>query len=289
MVIMPKPYQTRLNDILAVMVSYQVGLAASETFTSLTDCLKAHKLSMDIVVYDNSREPISMGDYATCRNWFITYIHDQSNSGVSKAYNTAFSIARKKRKKWILLLDQDTRFPINALHSYIDSLTAHPGEHLFAPALLVGQKMISPCRYYFKRGFHLKSSSPGIHSIRHKTILNSGMCISADAFEKNNGYNDKIRLYFSDLDFIERYAKLFNSFCLIDMQCMHNHGHDNGNFDNTISRFRLYCEGARQSSHNAWDFIILFIMLSFRSLGYSVRHRSFAFVAIFARYFLQKT
>jgi len=285
---MMNSYQTTLNDILAVMVAYNADLSESETFTSLTDCLITYNLSMDIVVYDNSLKPVSLGDFATCENWLITYVHDKSNSGVSKAYNTAFSFAQKNNKKWILLLDQDTIFPVKAIPAYIEALTAHPSEHLFVPALVVGQKLISPCRYYFKRGFRLKDISPGIHSIQHKTILNSGICISASAFQKLNGYNDKIRLYFSDLDFIERYSRLFGSFCLIDLQCSHKHDCDSGDFENISNRFRLYCEGARQSSHNVRSLIIFFIMLFFRSIKYSIRYHSNIFIVIFLRYFVLK-
>jgi rhamnosyltransferase len=285
---MLNPYQSKLNEILAVMVSYKVGLSKSETFTSLTDCLKAHDLFMEIIVYDNSPEAASLVDISSNENWSIIYVHDKTNPGVSKAYNTAFSFARGKNKKWILLLDQDTSFPENALPAYIESLTAYPCEYLFAPALLANQKMISPCRYYFKRGFRLKNSSPGIHSIQHKTILNSGMCISVKAFEELNGYNERIRLYFSDLDFIERYGRLFSSFCLIDLRCNHKHDNDSGDIENVSDRFRLYCEGARQSSQDLGGIVIYSVMLLFRSIKYSVRYKTNIFISIYLRSYILK-
>src|ERR1700743_364915 len=100
------------ETLLAVIVLNKTRLEDSKTFASLTACLKASSLQLDLLIYDNSPEynPDSVSGFP---NWKITYMADTSNSGVSKAYNCAASLALASKKQWLLLFDQDTSFPLN--------------------------------------------------------------------------------------------------------------------------------------------------------------------------------
>ena len=165
-------YRSNVNDTLAVLVLYETRLEHCESFLSLSKNLKNSGSKMDIVVYDNSPEP-AYEKKASFDNWNIHYIHDGSNPGVSKAYNEGFKIGKELNKKWLLLLDQDTTFPQDALIKYFDAMNSYKNSVLFAPVLIVNNKIYSPSRYYLKRGFHLKSIKVGFNTIRNKTLLNS--------------------------------------------------------------------------------------------------------------------
>jgi len=242
---------------------------------------------MDILVYDNSPEPAYVKENSF-KNWKIHYIHDRSNPGVSKAYNEGFKIGKELNKKWLLLLDQDTTFPKDALIKYFDAMDYYKNSVLFAPVLRVNNKIYSPSRYYLKRGFHLKTIKMGLNTIRNKTLLNSGMCISLAAFEKIGGFNEKVKLYFSDFNFIDRYRRHYTNFIVLDTICEHKmFTIENKNTQSQLRRFIYFCEGARNSSINFVDFCIYFSFALLRAIKLSITFRSFGFIMVFFHNFLK--
>jgi len=258
-----------------------------ESFLSLSKNLKNSGSKMDIVAYDNSPEP-SYENKACFENWNIHYIHDRLNPGVSKAYNEGFKIGKELNKKWLLLLDQDTIFPQDALIKYFDAMNSHKNSVLFAPVLIVNNKIYSPSRYYLKRGFHLKSIKVGLNTIRNKTLLNSGMCISLAAFEKIGGFNEKVKLYFSDLNFIDKYRRHYTGFIVLDTICEHKmFTIENKNGQSQLRRFIYFCEGARNSSNNCVDFCIYFSFAFLRAIKLSITFKKFGFILVFFHNFLK--
>lgn len=280
-------YRSKVNDTLAVLVLYEKRLEHCESFLSLSKNLKNSGSMMDIVVYDNSPEPVYEKE-ASFDNWNIHYIQDRSNPGVSKAYNEGFKIGKELNKKWLLLLDQDTTFPQDALIKYFDAMDYYKNSVLFAPVLIANNKMYSPSRYYLKRGFLLKSINAGLNTIRNKTLLNSGMCISLAAFEKIGGFNEKIKLYFSDFNFIDRYRRHYTGFIVLDTICEHNmFTLENKNVDSQLKRFMYFCEGARNSGDNCIDFCIYFSYAFLRSIKLSITFKTFGFILVFFHNFLK--
>ncbi|MCX9026379.1 MAG: glycosyltransferase [Candidatus Methanoperedens sp.] len=269
------------------MVLYETRLEHCESFLSLSKNLKNSGSKMDIIVYDNSPKPVYEKE-ARFENWIIHYIHDRSNPGVSKAYNEGFKIGKELNKKWLLLLDQDTTFPQDALAKYFDAMNSYKNSVLFAPVLMLNDKIYSPSGYYLKRGFHLKSINAGFNSIKNRTLLNSGMCISLAAFEKIGGFNEKIKLYFSDYNFIDKYRRHFVSFIVVDTICEHKmFTIENKNAESLLNRFMYYCEGARNSSENYTDFSLYFSFAFLRAIKLSITFKTFGFIKIFYIHFLK--
>lgn len=280
-------YRSMINDTLAVLVLYETRLEHSKSFMSLSKNLENFGSRMDIVIYDNSPEPVYEKE-ASFENWNIHYIHDRSNPGVSKAYNEGFKIGKKLDKKWLLLLDQDTIFPEDALMKYFKAMDSYKNSVLFAPILTINNEIYSPSRYYLKRGFHLKTINVGLNMIRNKTLLNSGMCISLAAFEKTGDFNEKVKLYFSDHNFIDRYRRHFTSFIVVDTICKHNmFTIKNKNVQSQLKRFIYFCEGARNSVDNCIDFSIYFSYALLRSIKLSITFKTFGFIMVFFHNFLK--
>ncbi len=280
-------YQSMINDTLAVLVLYETKLEHSESFISLSKNLENPGSKMDIVVYDNSPEAVYEKE-ASFENWNIHYIHDRSNPGVSKAYNEGFKIGKKLNKKWLLLLDQDTTFPEDALIKYFEAMDFYENSVLFALILTVNNRIYSPSRYYLKRGFHLKSINAGLNTIRNRTLLNSGMCISLSAFEKIGGFNEKVRLYFSDHNFIDRYRRHFTNFIVVDTICEHKmFTVENKNAHSQLRRFMYFCEGARNSSDIFTDFCIYFSFAFLRAIKLSIAFKTLGFISVFFHNFVQ--
>jgi rhamnosyltransferase len=279
-----------IDQVIAVIVLYRTDLLRSQTFTSLGKSLHDLNAVLDLVIYDNSPEKNAYVDASSLVPWRIHYIHDPSNPGVSKAYNEGFKLGRTLDKCWLLLLDQDTWFPPDALATYAQATAETPDCALFAPMLVAdGGSLLSPCTYRFKRGFTIADSSqvkPGRQTLINRSLLNSGLLISMDAIERIGGYNPTIRLDFADFDFIERYKKLFNSYVLIDMRCVQSFSGESTDLAASLRRFAFYCQGARYSIRTPLDALMLALVCLTRGLKLSMRFRTVRFLHMYVCYFL---
>jgi rhamnosyltransferase len=280
-------FEEFIDVTIAILVLYNLDLGKSNSFITLTKALQGSKTSLDLLVYDNS--PYSMledKDKFKGENWTIHYTHDSTNPGVSKAYNEGAKLAQKLSKRWILLLDQDTSFPSESLLKYSQAIKISPLSYIFSPYLLEENSkiLLSPSGYRFKRGFPLKNSkeiTPGINSLRGKTLLSSGLLIDLLTFSSLGGYNELLRLDFSDFYFIDKFRKQHSYFYLIESKCLHGLSRlEENSIDKSAVRFSICCEASRYFSENALEFFQILLFLTFRSLKLSLKYKSFLFQKI---------
>lgn len=268
-------------NILFVLVLYKCKVQESNTFLTLTDSLKNYKYKSDFLIYDNSPE-FNVGDkFDEYNNCSIIYQADKENNGVSKAYNIGAKLATKRDKKWVLLLDQDTNFPIQTINQYLSAIEKYPEEKLFAPIIMVNnKKIISPCYFKFMRGFYASHIETGLNTFKNLSLINSGMCIDINAFEKNGGYNEQLKLDFSDHEFIKRFKKsVTNKFIVIDLKVYHNLSTETKNsFNNDKIRFNYYLNIGNHLSNNFTESIFIKFNLLMRVLKLSIIHKSFYFI-----------
>jgi GT2 family glycosyltransferase len=271
--------ETNANDLirdfvrstLFVIVVYKQALDECESYRSLNASLAAYGLTAaDVFVQDNSPSGSNRaGDLPPS----IRYLHDASNPGVSKAYNRAAEYAQTAKKKWLLLLDQDTHLPVETVARYADA--AHnDSTGLLAPRLWESGRLFSPCRYYFGRGFPLGNICSGEHALRHRNLLNSGLCVSTHLFRQTGGYDEAIPLYFSDFEFVNRVRMLQPTFRVVDLDCRHTladvHGRD---VAAALRRFEYYAAGAAASAKTIPSMMMLWIGVALRAAKLSVRFR----------------
>jgi GT2 family glycosyltransferase len=273
------------DDTLAVMVLYQKGVDESETLLSLSQSLRGRPEKIDILVYDNSPAPQWRDDGKPWDGLSVRYINDPSNPGVSRAYNAGFELARKLHKKWLLLLDQDTRFPDRALDRYAMAAERH-GEDLplLAPMLVCDGRVYSPCLQVLQVNLPLRAAQPRKLSTRWRSVLGSGMCIRLDVYDKIGGFDERIPLDFADHDFFRRYRRHFQTFLLIDVVCQHGFsGRETSDIDTSLTRFGYYCEGARNSIRNFADLLLLPALALVRATRLSLRFGSVRFLRLLFR------
>ncbi|NJL10556.1 MAG: hypothetical protein HC908_11370, partial [Calothrix sp. SM1_7_51] len=139
-------------------------------------------------------------------------------------------------------------------------------------------------------GFHLKEIKPGYSSFKNRNLLNSGLLIKIEAFEKVGGFDEKVKLYFSDFSFINKFRKIYSQFVVINLTCLHG----NSNFeaidlDSALKRFGFYCEGAKASSHDFFDFIWSPIFAFIRAIKLSLKFKSYKFIGQFISIWFQLT
>lgn len=236
-------YQSFLDSILIVLVLYKCDLKESESFQSIENCLNATNTNVDIFIYDNSPQKIelTLSHYKSK----IHYVWNSSNPGVSKAYNEGFTFGEKAKKKWILLLDQDTKFSSGFLMEYYVSCLNNPDTSLFAPILkLDSGEIYSPCKYKFSKAFILKEVDPGITGMKNLSLLNSGILIKMKTFQEIGGYNERLKLDLSDFEFIDRYRKINNSFFILDIVAIHGFSGFQDELNASLARFSRYCQSS---------------------------------------------
>lgn len=266
------------GEILAVLVLYRQELSATATFTSLSQSLEKCEL-LDLLVYDNSPASMQLKQNEDYTGWRVHYRHDPSNPGVSKAYNAGAQLARQLGKKWLLLLDQDTFFPENALAGYCQAVVEYPDITIFAPVLKTGDMICSPCRYWARTGFPLKSVTPGLQSFENRAVLNSGTLVSVDIFERCGGFDELIRLDFADFAFNNRLRQYCDSFYTLPIECGHGFsGAEALSLDDALRRFEVFSEGAEHSINNFTDAMLYRLVVLKRCLRLTFQFRSLRFM-----------
>jgi GT2 family glycosyltransferase len=270
------------NSILFVIVLYKCRLSDSLTYLSIINSLHNLEFKPDLLVYDNSPDEQDLSAYDN-EKLNVIYMADKLNGGVSKAYNYAAAIAGDE-KKWLVLFDQDTVFPADFIQVYIKAIHANPNEKLFAPVMLTeDDKIISPCNFKLERGFYGKDKEPGIYSLKSRSLINCGLCINLGSFREIGGYNEKIKLDFSDHDFVSRFSRnITDCFVLIDLKVKHQLSTTSKNtLTADMIRFEYYLEGAAQFSSSFGTATLLKINAFLRALKLSVVHKHFIFIKFF--------
>ncbi|MCM4150242.1 glycosyltransferase family 2 protein [Arenibacter sp. N53] len=274
-----------LESLLIIIVIYNRALEDCESFQSVLQMTEKES-DINLYIYDNSKLPQKIND---TQGVSMVYNHDSNNSGVSRAYNQGAFHAQKTNKKWILLLDQDTTLPSNILKEYKSSIDRHPDIKLFVPILLLeNNRIFSPCVYKFKRGFHPKSINVGVNSLNQLTPVNSGMLINLDSFLNVGGYNDKIKLDFSDFQFIERFRQKYSDFYVLNTTCRQDFSNDEVSYSSQINRFRYYCNGARNIDKPSFiDKCQYGTIVFLRAIMLTIKYRKLRFLLIFINSYLK--
>jgi GT2 family glycosyltransferase len=276
----------KMNDInfsslVVILVLYKTKIAESKTFITLLKAIEYSKTNLEIIIYDNSpafNSVIEVDSSAVS----IEYIADENNGGVSKAYNEGYKIAQKKNKQWLLLLDQDTDLPAETISQYFKGMEKYPNESLFVPLIRsnTNNKIVSPCIFKFMRGFFPEKVFFGKNNLIGHSVINCGICISVQAFAKANGYNEAIKLDFSDFDFIERFKKhVSKTFIVVELTFYHSLStiHKQSISQDKI-RFKHYLNGGRYLSSNLRDSFFIFINAFLRAIKLAFLHKNIFFI-----------
>ena len=280
-----------IMKILCTIVLYNQQLYKSLSYTTGVSSFLKNK-NVGLFIYDNSPIPQHDINDFFYSNGQIQYVSDTSNSGVSAAYNRAYEYAKSHNFQWLLLLDQDstlTGYPF--LQSYIDAVQSYPTACLFVPiSKTASDLIISPIRLCFRIPLKRWDFRIGeLNSIKNVGIINSGMFISVDAFEKVGGYNEEVFLDYSDYQFIERFASKYKSFYLLDTSLIQDFSNEERDVNKLSKRYSLLCESLRNYEVKSfWEKLnITFIVLK-RAVSLFIRSKNVCFVKIFFLKYLRK-
>lgn len=244
--------------------------------------------SIDIFIYDNSNFP---QEIPTFENVNIYYEHDENNSGVSHAYNQAYKKAKELKKELLLVLDQDSSFELSYIEEYMKMYEEYENDYVYAPIVCDEKKtkIYSPA---FLKNFVGKVQPfekfiyEETYSLVDKSVINSGLMIPLEIFEKIGGYNEKLRLDFSDIYFIEKYKELNSKIVLINIHLKHSISGDEGkDFNREYNRFRYYCRASKEIGNSLKT--IVFWSPFRRLLRLTLKYKNTKFIKIFYDYYLK--
>jgi GT2 family glycosyltransferase len=177
-----------MDNFFIVIVLYNTKLEDSKTLISLNNFSENE---MNVFIYDNSSIPLTSSDSFKFNKLNISYFSDLTNPGISKAYNMALKIAFDQKKKWILLLDQDTELS----ESYLKEIkkidfNSFPKEIVAVIPNIVSSEnvLISPAKMFIGGICIPLKLKNGIISKRI-TSINSGVIINTDFINSIGGFS----------------------------------------------------------------------------------------------------
>lgn len=271
-------------NLLISIVVYNKSIKEILLFKSL----KNNEDKINIFIYDNSKIP---QEVPTFENINIYYEHDAKNSGVSRAYNRAYKKAKELNRELLLVLDQDSSFELSFVEQYMKMYRIYKNDYIYAPIVCDEKKtkIYSPA---FMSNFVGKVQSfedffyEETYSLVGKSIINSGLMIPLKIFEKIGGYNEKLKLDFSDVYFIEKYKKLNPKIVLVDVYLKHSISGDEGkDFSREYNRFRYYCNACKEierALHTS-----AFWSASRRLIRLVLKYKTLSFIKIYFEYYLK--
>lgn len=272
-----------MNNVLGILVLYKCLLEDSLTFTTLQRSLLHANSTLDLIIYDNSPCPSYNRSKFILGQIRITYLSDIENGGVSKAYNFAGRYAKELNKDWILVFDQDTSFPENAIMMYSNTINQNLQNEIVAPILKSEYGFLSPSKYFLFRASLSKKYLLGVNDFKYKTLLNSGLLISMKIFEEVGGYNEKIPLDFSDTEFIARVKKIIKTFYLINVTCNHSISTNDKDKTKVLKRFEFYCDGMHVYARTSKGRVLIYFWSILRTFKLTIQYKDFSFVRIFLK------
>ena len=266
------------EHILPIIVLYRAHLHECPSYLTF---LK-NSLIQEFMVYDNSPKDFHVD--TTSLDTRAVYQRDIHNGGLSKAYNTAAKYAEEKGYERILLLDQDSTVPPNALDSY---LQADPSSPLWAPMMISGEN--TPFSPVCVNCFNLKArpTPPGYHALSVLNPVNSGMCIQIKAFVQAGGYNEKVKLDYADFEFCKRLRRYFPTFQLLPLTVQQDFSNDNPSPSALIFRHRLYLESAAECQHTTClEWLRHQYQICKHTIALTIKTRSFRTISQYFRFFI---
>lgn len=247
-----------MTKILCILVLYHCNLQDSRTYKTFEPA------NEHLLIFDNSEYSQDISNTIPK----AIYIHNGTNVGLSVCYNQAAKFAGEHGYQWLLFLDQDTDFSGVTIDDYEKAIEENPECQMIAPMVMCGEYTMSPMNFKHHFATLSRASFSGKQKIRNISVINSGMCVSLEAFEKCGGYNEKVFLDYSDHEFVGRYKKHFEFLYVLPKVIRQDFSAKTDSKQSSLGRFRLFCrslsgcEKASMKDVCEYAFVIMKRMLS---------------------------
>lgn len=225
------------DQFYIVLVLYKMSLTKSKTIQSLGQFVSKNT---PLLVFDNS--PTRQYKETTFQhdNFKIHYVYDESNPGLSKAYNFALQKAIESGFTWMLLLDQDTHFTAD-YYNEVESLLQKPIPRYVAAIMPrvqshEGDSLISPTKMHSGAICRPVKVASGISKLAVSGI-NSGTLLRVNFINSIGGFSEKYSLDMLDHWYFRMIYKTGHAVYIMN-SCIYQELSVLGNYEATISLSR---------------------------------------------------
>ena len=112
-------------------------------------------------------------------------------------------------------------------------------------------------------------------------MINSGLLIDLETFESAGGYDERLRLDFSDFIFLKRLKRCIQDIIIINAECSHELSSSRkGTLSHALNRFEIYLKGTKVMRHKESAFVFVYTAF-LRAIKLSIRYRSGKFIGSF--------
>ena len=224
---------------LLIVVLYRLSVRESPTLQSLARCTGELDAGDIVVVWDNSPESQDRKDLAELGAALpaaLHYRHTPENLSLALIYNRA--IAAHPEASFVFLLDQDSGFGEEYFREIDTAAAAHPDINLFMPLIRHGRQVVTPGHFHYFKGKYWRTAQYGRVNARGNTAITSGMCIRMPYLQRLGGFDERLRLYGIDTNFMIRYSR-DNAFFFVISAPFSHHLSDFAQEDRVIKKARF--------------------------------------------------
>ena len=234
-----------------VIVNWNSGNYLNKCITSLLKSDNINHINTIFIIDNNSADSsFNISDL----NTRIKIIRNKENSGFSKACNQGFKLCASP---YVLLLNPDTQLYDTTISDCLFFMTLNPDIDILGCQLLNENDVIthscarfpSPLRYFYD-AIGLSKIAPKIfhpsvlmtdwdhkQSKKVDQVMGAFMFMRNSIFEKLGYFDEQFFVYYEELDFSKRLAKLGgNSYYNCNIKTMHS----GGGTTNKVKDFRLF-------------------------------------------------
>jgi len=256
----------------------------SETIQSIITAKNDISKFSELIIWDNSERMLSNIELEDLSTSLIgikyEYYADGKNTYLSVIYNRI--IKKIQNDDYLIILDHDSNIEISFFNELVVAINENPNVNLFLPIIISHNTIVSPANMCYFYGSNWKESKFGLIKSKGTTAINSGMTISGNYLKnKFEGYNEDIRFYGTDNDFMYKYAKDNKYIYILNSKINHtlNYQHDN-NLEDKIRRFADVKFGfyMNAKSQNYFVYFLAKIYFFLYSLKLSISHKTIRFL-----------
>lgn len=240
---MSSPARERLSRLI-VIILYRISPDASASVSSLVRAQDALTTDDIVLVWDNSPDPadapaaIQQIDDSSPATWI--YRSTPENLSLAAVYNRAF--LQFPAKDLLVIFDQDSSFSSDYFRKADEAFADNPDIDLVVPLVRIHDLIVSPGHYRYIKGSLWQKPKLGRVSSRNTVAIGSGMAIRSSFLRDFGGFDERLRIYGIDSNFMLRYAQKNPAFYVLDTEFGHDlaefHIHDPATRWNRFEAFR---------------------------------------------------
>lgn len=274
---------------LITVVIYNKSPRNSSTITSLSEIGYDLKKYLRCIVWDNSKNEFNSSQKEELDSLLHDINHEYRHNGgenkpLSRIYNE--SIKELDDNEFLMILDDDSVFDSALFQKCINAIETNQNIDLFLPVIYNNDTIVSPAIMRGFKGHYIKKIKTGIVDCKNMTAINSGMIIKG-AYLKNEfeGYDERIKFYFTDNDFMSKYTATHKTLFVLDYKMHHtlNFYQRGESFEKKKNRFRdlrrSYLILMRRKG--LLTYLLTQIYLFVYSIKFSIQQRDIRFIFIF--------